>query len=93
MSQTNLFGEPEKRSVEVDALGFLINFARRNRGQSFSAEMVTLSAMDAGIVFDEMRAWGTVFTTAAKEGYIRRSDVLFSRRLGNGSLSPGWIGV
>ena len=39
MSQTNLFGEPEKRSVDTDALGFLINFARRNRGQSFSAEM------------------------------------------------------
>ena len=93
MSQTNLFGEPEKRSVEVDALGFLISFARRNRGQSFSAEMVTLSAMDSGIVFDEMRAWGTVFTTAAREGYIRRSDVLFARQLGNGSLSPGWIGA
>ena len=93
MSQTNLFGEPEKRSVDTDALGFLINFARRNRGQSFSAEMVTLSAMDSGIVFDEMRAWGTVFTTAAREGYIRRSDVLFARQLGNGSLSPGWVGV
>ena len=91
--QAELFDVPAPKSVEHDALGFLINFARRNKGQSFSAEMVTLSAMDSGIVFDEMRAWGTVFTTAAREGYIRRSDVLFARQLGNGSLSPGWVGV
>ena len=91
-TQTTLFGTPE-RSVDSDALGFLISFARRNKGQSFSAEHVTLSALDAGIVFDDMRAWGTVFTQAAKDGHIRRSDVLFARVLGNGSLSPGWVGV
>lgn len=57
-----------------------------------SSEHVTLAALDAGISFQEMRSWGSVFTQAAKDGYIRRSDVLFSRSMGNGSLAPGWVG-
>lgn len=91
--QVDLFGAPVGAShVDRDALGFLIGFARRNQGQSFSSEHVTLSAMEAGIVFQDLRSWGSVFTQAAKEGYIRRSDVLFARSMGNGSLAPGWVG-
>lgn len=92
--QVDLFGEPVGVShVDRDALGFLIGFARRNKGQPFSSEHVTLSAMEHGIVFQDLRSWGSVFIQAAKEGYIRRSDVLFARSFGNGSLSPGWVGV
>jgi len=45
------------------------------------------------IEFQEQRSWGAVFTQAAREGYLRRSDVLFSSSFGNGSLAPGWVGV
>jgi len=70
-NQTDLFGEPIARHCfEQDALGFLINYAKRAAGP-FSSEDVTL---------------------AAREGYIRRSDVLFPRSMGNGSLAPGWVG-
>ena len=87
----DLFGDVPK--PEVDALGYLIKFARKAKGRAFSSEEVTLSALGQGIAFEELRAWGAVFSTAAKEGYIRRSDVLFKRAMGNGSLSPGWVGV
>lgn len=89
-SQSDMFGGAKP---DVDALGFLINFARRSKGESFSSEHVTLAAIDAGIVFQDLRSWGSVFTTAAREGYIRRSDVLFARSMGNGTLSPGWVAV
>ena len=59
----------------------------------YRKDTVHLTALDAGISFQEMRSWGSVFTQAAKDGYIRRSDVLFSRSMGNGSLAPGWVGV
>lgn len=92
--QTNLFDAPAPAlSVDQDALGFLIKFAGNHRGESFSSEQVTLSAMDAGVVFPDMRSWGSIFTQAARDGVIQRSDVLFSRSMGNGSLSPGWTGV
>ena len=93
-SQHDLFGAaPAPRRFDQDALGFLISFARKHRGQPFSAEQVTLAAMDAGIApVTDLRAWGAIFTQAARDGHIRRSDVLFSRSLGNGSLSPGWVG-
>lgn len=91
--QTDLFGDVPAVSLDQDALGFLIKFAQSHRGQSFSSEQVTLSAMDAGVTFSDLRSWGSVFTQAAREGVIRRSDVLFSRAMGNGSLSPGWVGV
>jgi hypothetical protein len=92
--QTDLFGAPVRAvSVDQDALGFLIKFARTHRGQSFSSEQVTLSAIDAGVTFPDLRSWGSVFTKAAHDGHIRRSDVLFARSFGNGSLAPGWTGV
>lgn len=93
--KTDLFGAPPVRVVPVcqDALGFLIAFARKMRGQSFSSEQVTLAALEAGIVFDDMRSWGSIFTQAARDGHIRRSEQLFSRSMGNGSLAPGWTGV
>jgi len=90
-SQVDLFGTPVK-DVNRDALGFLIWFAKDSKGQPFSSEHVTLSAMEQGIVFDDLRSWGHVFIQAAKEGYIRRSDVLFARSMGNRSLAPGWVG-
>ena len=93
-SQHDLFGAaPAPRRFDQDALGFLISFARKHKGQPFSAEQVTLAAMDLGIAPPDLRAWGSIFTQAARDGHIRRSDVLFSRSLGNGSLSPGWVGV
>lgn len=83
----------ERRSFEADALGFLIAYAKRHQGQPFSSEDVTLAALQAGLAPIDMRSWGAVFTQAAREGCIRRSDVLFRRVLGNGTLAPGWIGV
>lgn len=84
-------GRDKPKSFEKDALGYLIRYARRSKGQPFSAEEVTLAALDAGIAPMELRQWGVIFQQAAKDGYIRRSDVLFRRAMGNGSLAPGWV--
>lgn len=89
--QTNLFGAAPAVNTDQDALGFLLKFVRKHRGKSFSSEQVTLSAMDAGIVFSDMRAWGSIFTAAARDGHIRRSDVAYRRVFGNGSLGLGWV--
>lgn len=91
--QLSIFGgEPEPiRCFEQDAYSFLIAYAKRSRGQSFSSEDVTLAALDSGLAPMDLRAWGSIFTQAAREGYIRRSEVLFKRSMGNGSLAPGWI--
>lgn len=87
----DLFGDVPK--PDVDALGFLINFARKHKGKAFSPEEVTLGALEKGICFADLRAWGGVFAQAAREGYIRRSEQLFPRTMSNGSLRPGWIGL
>jgi len=86
----DLFGKAPKQ--EVDAFGFLIKFARKHRGKAFSPEEVTLGALEHGIAFSDLRAWGGVFAQAAREGYIRRSKELFPRAMSNGSLRPGWVG-
>ena len=86
----DLFGAVPKH--ETDALSYLIMFAHKNKGRAFSPEEVTLSAMDKGIAFADLRAWGVIFSTAAREGYIRRSQELFPRAMSNGSLRPGWVG-
>jgi len=92
--QQDLFGAaPAAPRFDQDALGFLIAFARRTRGTPFSAEHVTLAAIDAGIAPADLRALGAIVTQAARDGHIRRSEVLFQRRMGNGSLAPGWIAV
>ena len=91
-AQPDLFGAPAVR-VDQDALGFLEKFARRQRGQPFSSEHVTVAAEAAGITFQDKRSWGSVFTLAARAGMIRRSEVLFARSFGNGSLAPGWVGI
>ncbi|WP_440111723.1 hypothetical protein [Acidovorax sp. BL-A-41-H1] len=90
-AQQDLFGGPAPRRFDEDALGFLIRFARKQKGQPFSSEHVTLAAMDAGIAPQDLRAWGAIFTQAARDGHIRRSEVLFQRSMGNGSLTPGWV--
>ena len=90
-AQTDLFGGPAPRRFDQDALGFLIRFARKHKGQPFSSEQVTLAALKRGIAPQDLRAWGAIFTQAARDGHIRRSEVLFQRSMGNGSLSPGWI--
>lgn len=94
-AQLSIFGgEPEPiRSFEQDAYGFLIAYAKRNKGVSFCSEDVTLAAKAAGIAPQDLRAWGSIFTQAARDGHIRRSEVLFHRSMGNGSLAPGWVGV
>ena len=86
----DLFGTVPK--YETDALSYLIIFAHKNRGRAFSPEEVTLGAMNKGIAFADLRAWGGVFATAARDGYIRRSVELFPRAMSNGSLRPGWVG-
>ena len=94
-TQQSLFGAaPAPRRFDEDALGFLISFARRRRGRPFSAEQVTLAAQAKGIAPEtDLRAWGAIFQQAARDGHIRRSEVLFQRSLGNGSLAPGWVGI
>lgn len=89
---TDLFGSPV-RSFELDAEGFLAAYAKKCKGQSFSAEDVTNAAKAAGIEPIDLRRWGAVFLQAAKDGYIRRSEVLFRRSMGNGTLAPGWTSV
>ena len=78
---------------DKDALGFLIAFAKKRRGASFCAEQVTLSAIDKGVAPADLRAWGKVFTQAAKAGYIQRSSEVFRRQMGNGTLTLGWKSV
>lgn len=80
-------------TFEKDSLGFLIAFAKRSNGRPFSAEQVTLSAINKGLAPADLRAWGKVFAIAAREGYIRRSSVAFRRVMGNGTLTLGWEGV
>jgi hypothetical protein len=92
--QIPMFDEPAPAlSFEQDAYGFLIAYAARCKGQPFSAEDVTLAALEAGLAPQDLRAWGSLFHQAAKDGYIRRSDVLFRRSMGNSSLAPGWVGI
>lgn len=93
-TQMEIFGGTcTARSFEHDAMGFLLAYAKRHKGRAFSAEDVTLAAVDAGLSPMDLRSWGTVFAQAARDGFIRRSDVLFRRVMGNGTLSPGWVGV
>lgn len=92
-TQMEIFGGAcTARSFEQDSAGFLLAYAKRHKGRAFSAEDVTLAAVDAGLAPLDLRAWGTVFAQAARDGAIRRSEVLFRRAMGNGSLSPGWMG-
>ena len=90
----DLFTEaPAPRRFDEDALGFLIKFARKRRGRPFSAEQVTLAALEEGIAPFDLRQWGSVFTRAARDGHIRRSEVAFPRAMGNGTLALGWEAV
>ena len=80
-SQHDLFGAaPAPRRFDQDALGFLISFARKHKGQPFSAEQVTLAAIERGIAPPDLRHWGRVFTQAARDGHIRRSAYLAKKR-------------
>lgn len=93
-AQLNIFGEAEPvRCFEQDGYGFLIAYAARNKGQPFSSEDVTLAALEAGLQPVDLRRWGSIFAQAARDGYIRRSEVLFRRAMGNSSLAPGWVGL
>lgn len=86
--QPDLLGQAP-RSFENDAYGFLLGFIKRAKGP-FSAEHVTLAAVAQGIAPADMRSWGSIFTQAARDGYIRRSTTLFTRAMGHGSKAPGW---
>lgn len=83
----------KKPSFEHDGYGYLIRYARKQKGKPFCAEDVTLSAIDAGIAPANLKNWGRMFQQAAKDGYIRRSNVAFRRQLGNGTLTLGWVGA
>lgn len=76
-----------------DALGFLLHFAKRRGRLPFSAEQVTLAALENGLAPLDLRAWGVIFSQASRAGYIRRSTTLFARSMGNGTLAPGWVSV
>lgn len=86
--QPDLFGQAP-RSFENDAYGFLLGFIKRSKGP-FSAEHVTLAAIAQGIAPADMRSWGSIFTQAARDGYIRRSKTAFRRVMGNNTLTLGW---
>ena len=86
--QQDLFGKPP-RSFDNDAYGFLLKFIKKAKGP-FSAEQVTLSALEKGIAPQDLRSWGAIFTQAAKDGYIRRSTTTFARTMGNGTQALGW---
>lgn len=86
--QPDLFGQAP-RSFENDAYGFLIAFAKRATGP-FCSEDVTLAAVVQGIAPADMRSWGSIFTQAARDGYIRRSKTAFRRVMGNNTLTLGW---
>lgn len=73
-----------------DALGYLINYSRK-AGKPFCAEEVTLSAAKDGVAPPDLRQWGKVFSQAARDGFIRRSSVVFRRQMGNGTLTLGWV--
>lgn len=90
MTPQTITAKAAPKSFEDDAYSFLVKFAKRKRGHSFSAEQVTLAALKKGIAAPDMRNWGPVFRAVAADGYIRRSEVLFPRSMGNGTLSPGW---
>lgn len=75
-------------SFEKDALGFLIRYAKKHK--SFCSEEVTLAALEAGVAPPDLRNWGKVFSQAARDGYIRRSNEVFRRSMGNGTLTLGW---
>lgn len=72
---------------------FLIAYAAQRRGQSFSAEDVTLAALDAGLAPLDLRSWGHIFIQVARDGHIRRSRAVFPRAMGNQTLVPGWEAV
>ena len=93
MTQINMFAQPTPRSFDQDAMGYLLKFARKTKGQPFSAEAVTLAAQQAGIAPPDMRHWGKVFVQACKDGYIARCDVPFRRVMGNGTLTLGWVAL
>ena len=78
---------------KTDALGFLIAFARASRGRPFDAEEVVASALEAGLAPHDLRAWGAIFSIAAREGHIRRSEALFRPTTSNGALRPGWVSL
>ena len=90
-NQSDFFGVSD--APAKDALGYLIQFARARPGQAFSPEAVTLSAVDHGIVFSDMRSWGAIFSQASRDGHIRPSTELFPRTMSNGSMRPGWVGA
>ena len=86
--QQDLFGAPP-RCFENDAYGFLIAYVKRVQGP-FCSEDVTLAAIAKGIAPADLRSWGSVFTQAARDGYIRRSKKAFRRVMGNNTLTLGW---
>ena len=79
------------KTFDKDGMGFLLGFARKTRGQPFSAEDVTLAAQRIGLAPKDLRSWGKVFSQAARDGYIASADVPFQRSMGNGSWTLGWV--
>lgn len=68
-------------------------YARLNPGVPWTAEDCTEWAQGLGGVpapHDE-RAWGSIFTRAARAGVIVRSDLFYKRRKGHGTEARKWL--
>lgn len=78
-------------SFEKDGYGYLLKFIHKQKGKPFSAEDVTLSAIEKGIAPADLRVWGKMFAQASRDGYIRRSSYVCARSMGHGSLTLGWV--
>ena len=79
------------KTFDRDALGFLLAFIQKAKGQPFCAEHVSMAAEAAGIVSSDRRHWGRVFLTARNDGHIRRSTAIFARAMGHNTLTLGWV--
>ncbi len=62
----------------------------RGVGEAFSAEDVVEQARELGVTAPDGRAWGAIFSKAARAGLIRRSSVVFKRKRGHGCATLGW---
>lgn len=92
INQPDMFGSAQTLDAfERDGLGFIKTFAKKHQGKPFSAEDVTTAAISKGIAPQDLRAWGPIFSQAAKDGIIKRSNMTYRRAFGNGSLAVGWV--
>ena len=62
-------------NFENDALGFLISYAKKHRGAAFSAEAVTLSAIEKGVAPEDLFRLQKTATSRARQKFFADSGV------------------